>query len=110
MFSKLWVALFGAAILTVAEVIQDDVFTWGDDGIKVASAIVGAFLVWLTANGPVGTGWHYAKSIAYGVSAVLAMLALTLTGGINTREWVELAIVFLTAAGVLAVRGAPTHP
>lgn len=102
-YGKLIAAIFGAVILYLYEATTGDAKLDVYDVIQVASAAVGAFLVWLQANGPTGSAWHYAKTIAYGVTAVLATLLVTLPGGLTGHEAIELVIVFVTGAGVLTL-------
>lgn len=92
--------------MTATQFLDDNVLT-GTEKVQVASAVVAAFLVWLTANGPKGTIWYYAKTLAYGSTALLATLLTTLPDGITTQEKLALAIAFLTGAGVLGVRNEP---
>jgi hypothetical protein len=107
---KLAVAIAGAVIMALYQATTGDDRLDLAEKIMVVSAGVGAFLVWLTANGPVGTAWRYAKAIAYGVTAVLATLLLVVADQkIVAHEWWELAIAFGTGAGVLVISGAPTH-
>lgn len=103
-YKKLIVAVVGAVVMTGYQFLDDNALT-GNEKIQVASAAVGAFLVWQTANGPKGRVWNYAKATAFGVTALLATLMTTLPNGVTTtQEVVALAISFLTGAGVLAAR------
>lgn len=106
-FKTLWVAVLGAAAMTAYGFLDDQHLT-NVETVQVVSAAVGAFLVWLTTNGPEGTAWRHAKALAYGASAVLATLVTTLPNGVTTaREVVALVIAFATGAGVLSLRNKP---
>ena len=108
-YGKLIAATFGAVIMYLYQATSEpgplDVYDW----IQVGSAAVGAFLVWLQANGPVGTAWHYAKTIAYGATAVLATLLTALPDGLTAHEAIELVIVFATGVGVLTLGRTTLH-
>lgn len=108
-FKKLYAAVAGAAVMT-AYGFYDDQTLSGIEQIQVLNAAVAAFLVWITANGPVGTFWRYAKSMAYGVVAVLALLVTSLPGGLDNQEKVALGIAFLTGIGVLSLKNKPEPP
>lgn len=105
-YAKFLVAVGGAAVMTAYQFLDDNALT-GTEKTQVASVAVAAFLVWLTANGPKGTVWAYAKTLAYGSTALLGTLLTVLPDGISTQEKVALAIAFLTGAGVLGVRNEP---
>jgi hypothetical protein len=102
-YGKLIAAIFGAVIMYLYQATSEpgplDVYDW----IQTGSAAVGAFLVWIVANGPKGSAWHYAKTIALGVTAVLATLIVTLPNGVTAHEAIELLISFATGVGVLTL-------
>lgn len=108
-FNKLYVAVAGAVAMA-AYGFYDDQTLSDVEKIQVLSAGVGAFLVWITANGPVGTFWRYAKTVAYGVSAVLALLVTSLPDGLTNQEKVALVIAFATGAGILSLKNNPEPP
>lgn len=105
-FKKLGAAVVGAVLMTAYGYWGDQSFTTYEI-IQTVSAGVGAFLVWLTANGPAGSAWEYAKTLAYGVSAVLATLLTTLPGGLSGQDKIALVIAFGTTTGVLSLRNDP---
>lgn len=107
-YKKLFAAVVGAGVMTAYQYLDDDRLV-GTEQIQVAAAIVAAFLVWQTANGPKGRFWHYAKASAYGVTALLATLMTTLPAGLATQEKWALVISFLTGAGVLGLRNSPEN-
>lgn len=108
-FKKLYAAIAGAVIMAAYGFYDDQILT-GNEKIQIVSAAVGAFLVWVTANGPVGSFWRYAKAAAYGVTAVLATLMTTLPGGLTNQEWIALLIAFGTGAGILSLKNKPEPP
>lgn len=108
-FSKLYAAIAGAVVMTAYGFYDDQILT-DVEKIRILSAAVGAFLVWITANGPVGTFWRYAKTVAYGVTAVLALLVTSLPGGLDNQEKVALGIAFLAGIGVLSLKNDPEPP
>lgn len=105
-YKKLFVAVFGAMIMLAYTMYTDSVIT-DLEWVQIASAGVGAYLVWLTANGPVGSFWRYSKTIAYGLTALLTTLYVTLPDGVTSYEWFTIAIAVLTALGILATPNAP---
>lgn len=108
-FKKLYAAIASAVIMAAYGFYDDQILT-GNEKIQIVSAAVAAFLVWITANGPEGTFWRYAKAAAYGATAVLATLLTTAPGGVHGREWIALAISFGTGAGILSLRNNPEPP
>lgn len=108
-FSKLYAAIAGAVAMAAYGFYDDQILT-DIEKIQILSAAVGAFLVWITANGPVGTFWRYAKTVAYGVTAVLALLVTSLPGGLDNQEKVALGIAFLAGIGVLSLKNDPEPP
>lgn len=105
-YKKLLVAVIGAAVMAAYGYFDDSIIT-NLEWVQIASAGVGAYLVWLTANGPVGSFWRYSKTIAYSLTAVLAVLYTTLPDGLTSNEWFTIAIAGLTALGILATPNAP---
>lgn len=108
-FNKLYAAIAGAVAMAAYGFYDDQILT-DVEKIQILSAAVGAFLVWITANGPVGTFWRYAKTVAYGVSAVLALLVTSLPSGLDNQEKVALGIAFLAGIGVLSLKNDPEPP
>lgn len=108
-FKKLYVGIAGALLMAAYGFYDDQILT-GNEKIQIVSAGVGAFLVWITANGPVGTFWRYAKAAAYGVTAVLAALMTTLPDGLTNQEKITLLIAFGTGAGILSLKNKPEPP
>lgn len=108
MYNKLLVSVAGAMIMLAYQYF-DDAHLTNVEWVQVLSAGVAAFLVWLTANGPKGTFWNYAKTAAFGVTALLATLLTVLPDGMNSHDWFTLAISLLTGLGVFGVSGAPVH-
>lgn len=105
-FKKLIAAVLGAAAFAAYGYLDDQVFT-NVEIVQTVSAGVAAFLVWLTANGPVGSYWHYAKTIAYAATAGLATLLTVMPDGIEGREWLAVLIAAGTGAGVLTADNKP---
>lgn len=107
MYKKLIVAVVGALVMAAYTYFDDDYIStleW----VQVVGTGVGAFLVWLTANGQPGTGWAYAKTAAYAASAGVASLLVTMNDGdFSQHDLFTLAIAVLTGAGVLLVQGPP---
>lgn len=104
---QLWVAVVGSVVMFAYSLFADDGGLSNQDWLKIANMLVGAYLVWQTTNGPVGSGaWQYAKTIALGSQALLVGVLSALSGGgITSTEWFQIAIAVLTAAGVLVTPG-----
>lgn len=109
MYNKLYMAIFGAVVMLGYQLSQS-----GPLGttqyIQLAGAGVGAFLVWMTANGPRGTLWGYAKAIALVLSAGIPTLVTVLPSGLNAHEIFTLLISGLTALGVYSASGPASPP
>lgn len=98
-FNKLYAALLGSAVYTAYQYYGDGVFS-GEDTIRTALAVVGVFLVWMTANGPAGKVWGYAKTIAYAASSGLGAALTVLPDGLTKSEIMMLVMVVGTALGI----------
>lgn len=105
-YKKFAVAIFGALVLTGYSLFTDGNIS-GLEWVEIGAAGVGSALVWITANGPIGTFWRYAKVTSYTLSAVLATLYITLPDGLTGYELATLAISALTALGILGARNEP---
>lgn len=105
-YKKFAVAIFGALVMTGYQFFDDSMIT-NLEWVQIVAAGVGAALVWITANGPIGTFWRYAKLVSFTLSAVLVTLYTTLPGGLNSNEIFTIVISALTALGVLGARNEP---
>jgi hypothetical protein len=104
--AKFLVALVGAALVTLISVLTDGHVTateWTQVGIAVATGAG----VWIAANVPTFT---WAKTAVAVVLGVLSLLTSYVTDGISGAEWLNLALVALTAAGVYVVPNSSRAP
>lgn len=99
------VAAVVAAVLSavVAALVGDAVVT-AVEWVNVAIAGTGAAAVFSAPNVP---GARYTKSVLAVLTAVLVALNSSITDGITTTEWLQLALAGLGALGVYA---APYQP
>jgi hypothetical protein len=105
-YAQLWAAIGGTVVMFAFSLFNDEDGLTSLDGVKIANMAVGAYLVWQTTNGPIGSGlWQYAKTVAMGTQAGLVLLVSFWTDGISGTEWVQIGIAVLTAAGVLVLPG-----
>lgn len=105
-YKKFAVAIIGALVLAGFQFFDDNLIT-NLEWIQILIAGVGAALVYITMNGPIGTFWRYAKTTAYTLSAVLGTLLTVLPDGMSPNDWYSLVIVGLTALGILGARNTP---
>jgi hypothetical protein len=105
MFYKLWVAVGGTVIMTAFNAYYGNNNIDNHEWLEIANMAAGAYLVFLTTNGPIGTLWTYAKFFSMAVQAAVVVLIASLGDGINSGEWFQVAIAAGTAIGVFGFRG-----
>ena len=110
-FGQLWTAIAGTVVMFAYNLFADDNSLSTMDWIKIANMAVGAYLVWQTTNGPVGSGlWQYAKTAAMGAQALLIALLGFLPDGLSGTEVWQIVIAVATAIGVLVAPGSRLTP
>lgn len=104
-YSKFLTALFGAAIVTLAAAMSDDVLTSAEIA-QVVLAGLGTFSVYVLPNAP---GYGYVKSLVAAGTAGLGLLAGWLASGqeISNGMWLNLILAVGTALGVFLVPNDP---
>lgn len=75
--------------------------------VNVVVLAAGIVMVYNAGNIP---GWRYAKLIASATSAVAVVLAVSLTGGIDMTEWIQMLLAAAAAFGVGAIPNAEHWP
>jgi uncharacterized membrane protein len=102
------VAIVGAVVLFLKEALGDGgIEQW--EWVHIVAIALAAFGVWLQPN---TTVLKTAKTWVMGIAAGLVALESLITNGITPAEWLDVIIVVLTAAGVLAAsvpRLTPLH-
>lgn len=101
-------ALFGAAFVA-AQSAGADGWDWAPDGTRTGMAVATALAIWITANGPAGTGWRFAKSMAAVVVGVGGTFVVVYADGVLTAPdaWALVESAAL-AVGLLASRPTAT--
>jgi len=98
------VALLGVAAMavmtTIVNALNGDSIIDSQESVQIAIQGVAAVNIYLTANLP---GYENAKKYVMAVILVLQALYTFVIGGVDTTEWINLAITFLSALGVTFV-------
>lgn len=98
------VALLGVAAMavltTIVNALGNDKIIDSQEMVQIAIQGVAAINIYLTANLP---GYESAKKYVMAVILVLQALYTFVIGGVDTTEWINLAITALTALGVVLV-------
>lgn len=102
---KAIVAAIGAVLVVIASALTDNQVN-ADEGIAIGTAVLNAFLVYISPNLSVSSA-KFSKTIIAGGLAVLSALASYLVDGLSAADIINLVILFATAAGVL---GLPNKP
>jgi lysylphosphatidylglycerol synthetase-like protein (DUF2156 family) len=96
------------ALVAASGVVLSAVFTALMGGPLTLVAVIniiiiaaGAVNVAIAPNTP---GAKYTKAILAGIAAAATLLISLVSGGISGNEWVQIAVAFLTAAGVLKAK------
>ena len=99
-YSKFFAAVVATVLSAVMAALFGDGVISNPEWVNIAIAGVGACAVFAAPNVP---GAVYTKSILAVLTAVLTVLSSTITGGISTTEWIQIALAGLGALGVYAV-------
>ena len=99
MFSKYGKPLAAVvfAALTVAYAALSDHRIAPDEGVQIAIAVATAVGVYLV---PLVPQYRWAKTAVGVVLAVLSVATTLIVGGIDSSDWIALALAGLTAVGV----------
>jgi hypothetical protein len=111
MISKYWplfVALFGAAFVA-AQSAGADGWDWAPDGTRTGIALATALAAWITANGPAGTAWRYAKTGAVVIVGVGGQFLVSFADRVLTApDWWAIIEAGALAVGLLASKPTAT--
>lgn len=98
------VALLGvvamAILTTITNALGNDNIIDSQEAVQIAIQGVAAVNIYLTANLP---GYENAKKYVMAIILVLQALYTFVIGGVDTTEWINLAITALSALGVMVV-------
>lgn len=97
---KLMWPIAGLVVMTILTGIQEatrDKTIGPEEWVQVILQVVMVINVWATANLP---GYTKMKTLVSAVIAVLSLLVSAIIGGIDSQEWINLAITFVAALGV----------
>jgi hypothetical protein len=94
-----------AVITAYVNAKNNDNLITSDEAVTIVIQGASILIVWLSAN---LTAWPKIKFAAMGVMAVLNGLVTFIDGGLTTLEIANLAIAFLSAAGVALAPGPVT--
>jgi hypothetical protein len=109
-YAKLIAPLIGGLVMAIIVAYrgaaEDNVVTPSEWVLLVIQGLM-IVSVWGAANIP---GWTRGKTLQAAIFAVLALLVTVVTNGISGDEWLQLAVTFLSAAGVALTPAPLTLP
>lgn len=100
-YGKLAWPLIGLVVMAVMTTVQNsltnDKVIDSQEAVQIAIQAVAAFMVWAAANLP---QYSRMKTLVMAVMAVLQTLYTVIIGGVDTTEYLNLGVTFLSVLGV----------
>lgn len=94
---KAWASVVGAALVALYAVLSGDNHIDSDEWVQVSIAVTTAVSVYVV---PLAPQYRWAKTAVAVILGVLQILTTVIVGGLETNEWIVLALAALTAGGV----------
>lgn len=104
-YVKAIIMALGATISALSAAIAGDNLINTSEWLNAAILGLGAFPVWYVFNSRTAP---YAKAVVAGMVAAITLAVSAHVGGITGVEWIQLAVAFLTGAGVLTLPNGPS--
>lgn len=96
----MFAAIIATILAAVLAAMTGDNTISSTEWVNVAILAVGSAAVFAAPNVP---GAAYTKAILAVLTAILAVLASAIVGGVSITEWIQIALAGLGAVGVVAV-------
>lgn len=96
-YGKAIAAVVGAGLTVAYGALSGDQRIESDEAVQIAIAAATAVGVWVV---PLAPQYRWGKTAVAAVLAVLQVLTTVIVGGLDSNEWIALALAALTVVGV----------